>query len=155
DPDGALRYGDPVPPGVDVGSHSFGGYIGDSHGAAGRRVVHLVVPARRRTGALMGAFVSSLHRGFLSAGVAPARLGRGARVIVVDGAGVPVAASDELRGVPSESWAGAGGGPASLAGSDPAVDRALASSVEGTLVANGMVSAYRNLSSYQSLRGVR
>ena len=43
----------------------------------------------------------------------------------------------------------------SLVGKDPAVDRALGSSVEGTLSANGWVSAYRNLSSYQSLRGVR
>src|SRR3569623_1653820 len=42
-----------------------------------------------------------------------------------------------------------------LAGKDPVVDRALASTVEGTLSQNGMVSAYRNLSSYQSLRGVR
>jgi signal transduction histidine kinase len=42
-----------------------------------------------------------------------------------------------------------------LAGQDPAVDRALASSVEGTISANGWDSAYRNLASYQSLRGVR
>ncbi|MBA3819919.1 MAG: HAMP domain-containing protein [Deltaproteobacteria bacterium] len=75
--------------------------------------------------------------------IAAARLGEGARVVVVDGAGVPVAAST------------AGLGTASLAGVDPAVDRALASSVEGTLTASGWVSAYRNLSSYQTLRGVR
>ena len=30
DVDGQLRHGDPVPAGVDVGSHSFGGYIGDA-----------------------------------------------------------------------------------------------------------------------------
>ena len=46
-------------------------------------------------------------------------------------------------------------GTASLVGKDPAVDRALGSSVEGTLAVDGWVSAYRNLSSYQSLRGVR
>jgi signal transduction histidine kinase len=65
-------------------------------------------------------------------------------VLVVDGAGVPVATSDStpLAAV-------------SLAGRDPVVDRALASSVEGTRSENGWVSAYRNLSSYQSLRGVR
>jgi signal transduction histidine kinase len=57
---------------------------------------------------------------------------------------VPVATSD-----------GAPIGSASLAGQDPAVDRALGSSVEGTLSANGWISAYRNLSGYQSLRGVR
>ena len=152
DADGELRYGDPVPKGVDVGSHSFGGYIGEAQHMAGKTVVHLVVQARGRTGELMGVFVATLDLGFVRDVIAAARLGAGARVVVVDGTGVPVASSDELRGVPSEAWAAA---PRSLVGKDPAVERALASSVEGTLVANGWVSAYRNLSSYQSLRGVR
>ena len=152
DADGELRYGDPVPRGVDVGSHSFGGYIGEAKREADRRggaatldrtVVHLVVQARGRTGELIGVFVASLDLGFVREVIAAARLGPGARVVVVDGAGVPVAASDRPAG------------HASLAGVDPAVDRALASTVEGTLVANGWVSAYRNLSSYQTLRGVR
>ena len=69
-------------------------------------------------------------------------------MLVVDGAGVPVATSDAA---PRELSGARGRSP----GTDPAVDRALASSVEGTLSANGWVSAYRNLSSYQSLRGVR
>ncbi|MBA3504140.1 MAG: cache domain-containing protein, partial [Deltaproteobacteria bacterium] len=152
DADGELRYGDPVPRGVDVGSHSFGGYIGEAQHAAGKTVVHLVVQARGRTGELMGVFVATLDLGFVRDVIAAARLGRGARVVVVDGTGVPVASSEQLRGVPSEAWQQA---PHTLAGKDPAVDRALASSVEGTLVTNGWVSAYRNLSSYQSLRGVR
>jgi len=152
DPDGNRMYGDPVPKGVDIGSHSFGGYIGDSQHVGGRTEVPLVVQARGRTGELMGVFVATLDLGFVRDVIASARLGPGARVIVVDGRGVPVAASDELRGVPHEAWAGA---PTSRAGTDPAVDRALASTVEGTLAANGWVSAYRNLSSYQSLRGVR
>lgn len=92
----------------------------------------------------MGVFVASLDLGFVRDLLSAARLGAGARVVVVDGAGVPVAASD-----------GAPIGSASLAGTDPAVDRALGSSVEGTLSANGWISAYRNLSGYQSLRGVR
>jgi len=152
DPAGALLFGDPVPPHLDVGSHSFGGYIGDSEYSGGRSVVHLVVQARGRTGELMGVFVASLDLGFVRDVLAAAGLARGARVIVVDGAGMLVASSDELHGVPDEAWAHA---PASLAGTDPAVARALASTVEGTLSANGWVSAYRNLSSYQSLRGVR
>jgi signal transduction histidine kinase len=155
DPDGELKYGDPVPAGVDVGSHSFGGYIGEAVHAGGRTVVHLVVQARGRTGELMGVFVATLDLAFVREVIAAARLGAGARVVVVDGAGIVVASSaplgDELVGVPHEAWRQ----PASLAGVDPAVDRALASSVEGTLVANGWVSAYRNLASYQSLRGVR
>jgi signal transduction histidine kinase len=144
DPDGKLRYGDPVPAGADVGSHSFGGYVGDAVHAEGRPVVHLVVQARGRTGELIGVFVAALDLGFVRDLLAAARLGPGARVTVVDGAGVPVATSD-----------GAPVGTASIAGKDPAVDRALASSVEGTLSADGWISAYRNLSSYQSLRGVR
>jgi signal transduction histidine kinase len=152
DPDGALRFGDPVPPHLDVGSHSFGGYIGDAEYVDGRPVVHLVVQARGRTGELMGVFVASLDLGFVRDQLAHARLGRGARLVVVDGTGVQVASSDELTGVPDEAWKPVA---VSLAGTDPAVDRALTSTVEGTLSANGWVSAYRNLSSYQSLRGVR
>jgi signal transduction histidine kinase len=147
DPDGKLRYGDPVPTSLDIGSHSFGGYIGDAVFEAGRPprvVIHLVVQARGRTGELMGVVVAALDLGFVRDAIAAARLGPGARVLVVDGAGVPVATSDDR---PIE--------PVSLAGRDPAVDRALASTVEGTLSQNGLVSAYRNLSSYQSLRGVR
>ena len=145
DPDGTLRYGDPVPAGADVGSHSFGGYVGDAVHTTGKTpIVQLVVQARGRTGELMGVFVASLDLAFVRDLLAAARLGSGARVVVVDGAGVPVATSD-----------GAPIGSTSLAGQDPAVDRALGSSVEGTLSANGWISAYRNLSGYQSLRGVR
>ncbi|HUJ57635.1 MAG TPA: sensor histidine kinase [Kofleriaceae bacterium] len=143
DPDGKLLYGDPLPGGVDVGSHSFGGYIGDAVFEHGRPVVHLVVQARGRTGEQMGVVIAGLDLGFVHDVIAAARLGPGARVLVVDGAGVPVAST----GAPLPAQ--------SLAQRDPAVERALASSVEGTLTANGLVSAYRNLSSYQSLRGVR
>jgi len=152
DPAGQRVQGDPVPPNLDVGSHSFGGYIGDAEFVGGRPVVHLVVQARGRTGELLGVFVAELELGFVRDLLSEARLGAGARVMVVDGSGVPVAASDDLRGVPSEAWAQ----PArSLAGRDPAVDRALASTVEGTLAVDGRVTAYRNLSSFQSRRGVR
>ncbi len=144
DPDGKLLYGDPVPAGVDIGSHSFGGYIGDAVFAGGAPTVHAVVQARGRTGELMGVVVASLDLGFVRDAIAAARLGPGARVIVVDGAGVPVATSDTT---PLSAH--------SLAGRDPVIDRALASSVEGTVSQGGWVSAYRNLSSYQSLRGVR
>src|SRR5688500_3898884 len=144
DPDGKLLFGDPVPPNVDIGSHSFGGYIGDAVFANGAPTVHAVVQARGRTGELMGVVVAALDLGFVRDVIAAARLGEGARVLVVDGRGVPVASSDATS-VAAQS----------LAGTDPAIDRALASTVEGTLSASGMVSAYRNLSSYQSLRGVR
>ena len=143
DPSGTLLYGDAVPAGFDIGSHSFGGYIGDAVFGGPRPSVHLVVQARGRTGELMGVIVANLDLGFVRDIIAAARLGPGARVLVVDGTGVPVASSDPLTP------------PATRASKDPAVERALASPVEGTLSANGWVSAYRNLSSYQSLRGVR
>ncbi len=147
DPEGTLRYGDPVPPGVVIGAHSFGGYVGDAIRTTdvGDVSVQLVVQARGRTGELMGVVVASLDLRFVRELLEAARLGPGARVIVVDGAGVPVASSTPHH------RAGAG----TLAGLDPAVDRALASTVEGTFSAGGWVSAYRNLSSYQSRRGVR
>ena len=152
DPAGALEFGDPVPANLDVGSHSFGGYVGDAEDVGGRLVVHLVVQARGRTGELMGVFVAELDLGFVRDQLATAVLGHGARVVVVDGAGRQVASSDQARDAAEVTPIHA---RASLAGTDPAVDRALASSTEGTLTANGWVSAYRNLSSYQSRRGVR
>lgn len=148
DPDGAVQSGDPVPAGLDVGSHSFGGYVGDVEELDGVPVVYLVVQARGRTGELIGVFVASLNLVFVHDLVAAQQVEPGARVVVVDGTGAVVASSEDR----------AAGGPRarrSLAGIDPAVDRALESMAEGTLSANGWVSAYRNLSSYQSRRGVR
>ncbi len=142
-PEGELVFGDPIPGGFDIGSHSFGGYIGDAVFEKGHPEIHMVVQARGRTGELMGVFVATLDLGFVHDVIAAARLGPGAQVIVIDGRGVPVATSD-----PSGTSA------TSLVG-DPVVDRALSSTVEGTLSQGGWVSAYRNLSSYQSLRGVR
>jgi signal transduction histidine kinase len=142
DPDGHLVFGDPVPADVDIGSHSFGGYIGDAVFDHGKPVIHMVVQARGRTGELMGVFVATLDLGFVHDVIAAARLGPGAQVLVVDGVGMPVASSDPVLA------------PGSRAG-DPVVERALASTVEGTMSQAGWVSAYRNLSSYQSLRGVR
>ncbi|HWO19005.1 MAG TPA: sensor histidine kinase [Kofleriaceae bacterium] len=147
DADGELRYGDPVARGVVGGAHGSGGYLGEVHPAPdGRRVVHLVVQARGRTGERMGVLIASLDLGFVRDLVAAAHLGPGARVVVVDGAGVPVASSEP--GPPGPPPEGA------RAGRDPAVDRALASTSEGTLAAGGWVSAYRSLTSYETPRGV-
>ena len=142
-PEGALVFGDPIPGDFDIGSHSFGGYIGDAVFTSGQPEIHLVVQARGRTGELMGVFVATLDLAFVHDVIAAARLGPGAQVIVIDGRGVPVASSDPAS-TPATSLVG-----------DPVVDRALASTVEGTLSQAGWVSSYRNLSSYQSLRGVR
>jgi signal transduction histidine kinase len=143
DPDGHLIAGDPVPPGLDPGFHSFGGYIGDAVFADGRPVVPIAVQARSRTGELVGVLVAQVDLAFVGEALAASRLGPGARLVVVDGAGIPVARSS-----------GPAGG-ASLRGTSPAVDRALGSSEEGAVSAGGTVAVYRNLSSYQSLRGIR
>jgi signal transduction histidine kinase len=149
DPTGALEYGDPVPPGLDIGSHSFGGYIGDAEYVDGAPVVRLVVQARSRTGELVGVFVASVNLEFVHDELTASRLGHCARLFVVDGTGVPVASTDpSIMGDRAHE-------PRSLLGRDPAVDRALASTAEGMLAANGWISAYGNLSRYQSRRGVR
>ena len=142
-PEGELVFGDPIPGDFDIGSHSFGGYIGDAVFEKGHPEIHMVVQARGRTGELMGVFVATLDLAFVHDVIASARLGPGAQVIVIDGRGVPVATSAPT-GISATSLVG-----------DPVVDHALSSTVEGTLSQGGWVSAYRNLSSYQSLRGVR
>jgi len=174
DPDGAHVAGDPLPPGgVDPagadrrgdapgaarpagapsprlaagaapGANSFGGYIGDVRRTDDRAVVEVVVQARSRTGELVGVFVAELDLAFVADALASVRLGRGALLYLVDGAGVPVARSD-----------GAPPGGASWRGSRPAVDRALGAAIEGHLSAGGTVAVFRSLASYQSLRGVR
>ena len=143
DGDGGVVAGDPLPAGVDLAARSFGGYVGDALFVDGHPRVPLVVQARSRTGELVGFFVAEIDLGFVSDALAAARLGRGARVVVVDGQGTPVARSDgQAPGGPS--WRGR-----------PAVDRALGAAAEGHLTSGGVVAVFRNLASYQSLRGVR
>jgi len=143
DGDGAVVAGGPLPAGVDLAARSFGGYVGDALFVDGHPRVPLVVQARSRTGELVGFFVAEIDLGFVSEALGAARLGRGARVVVVDGQGTPVARSDgQPPGGPS--WRGR-----------PAVDRALGAAAEGHLSTGGVVAVFRNLASYQSLRGVR
>ncbi len=143
DGDGRAIAGDELPEGVDLAARSFGGYVGDAIFVAGHPRVPLVVQARSRTGELVGFFVAEIDLGFVSDALAGARLGTGARVVVVDGQGTPVARSDgQPPGGPS--WRGR-----------PAVDRALGAAAEGHLTTAGIVAVFRNLASYQSLRGVR
>jgi signal transduction histidine kinase len=143
DVDRNVVAGDPLPAGVDLDARSFGGYVGDALFVDGHPRVPLVVQARSRTGELVGFFVAEIDLRFVSDALAQARLGRGARVVVVDGQGTPVARSDgEAPGGPS--WRGR-----------PAVDLALGAAAEGHLTTGGTVAVFRNLASYQSLRGVR
>ncbi len=144
DPTGRPIGLDPLPAGVDTGAHSFGGYVGDVIRSGDRAVVHVVVQARSRAGELVGAFVAELDLGFVAEALAAVRVGTGALLYLVDGAGIPVARSD-----------GAAPDAGSWRKSRPAVDRALGAAIEGHLTAAGTVAVYRSLASYQSLRGVR
>src|SRR5689334_20664607 len=74
DPSGQLVSGDPVPSNLDIGSHSYGGYIGDAEVLGERRIVHMVVQARGRTGELIGVFAASLDLAFMSELLRDARL---------------------------------------------------------------------------------
>lgn len=143
DPDGDHLAGDLMTV-VGVGAHTFGGYIGDAVIEDGHVVARAVIQARSRTGELCGAFIAELDLGFIADTLAMMRLGRGARLYVVDGRGVPIAATGDLPL-----------GRQSLRGIKPAVDRALATATEGSLESGGVVAVYRNLSSFQSLYGVR
>lgn len=145
DVDGQPIEGDTLPIDATAGAHAFGGYIGDVTFVDGTPRVRVVTQARSRTGELVGVFAAQLDLGFISEALASARLGPGARLLVVDGDGVPVARSD---GAPAA-------GARSLRGVHPAVDRALGSATEGSIEAGGVVSVYRNLATYQSLRGIR
>ncbi|ACY18328.1 sensor histidine kinase [Haliangium ochraceum] len=145
DVEGRPRYGDIDIPDLGVGVGTFGSYIGDVVFEDARPSVWMVAQARNRTGELVGAFVARLDLHFMAEALADARLAPGARLLVVDGDGIPVARSEG----PIEAEL------PSLRGTDPAVDAALSSATEGSLERDGAIAVYRNLSSYQSVRGVR
>jgi len=145
DVEGERVAGDAIAIPAGAGAGTFGGYIGDITFEEGVPRILVVTQARSRTGELVGVFVAKLDLGFVADTLAEARLGKGARLLVVDGQGVPVARSD------GEPVAGA----TSLRAGNPAVNRALGSAEEGSVEAGGTVAVYRNLSSFQSLRGVR
>lgn len=145
DTSGLPRHGDIDVPHLGVGANTFGSYIGDIVFEDGRPGVWMVAQARSRTGELVGAFVARLDLQFMAQALADSRLGPGARLLVVDGDGIPVARSDG----PVEADA------PSLRPTNPAVDAALSTATEGSLERNGVIAVYRNLASYQSVRGVR
>jgi len=144
DVNGGWLHGDPIEVAPDTGAHSFGSYLGDVTFVDNRPRVQIVAQARSRTGELAGIFVAQLDLQFIADALAQARLGRGARLMVIDGQGAPVARSDG-RVVATTS---------SLRGENPAVDRALGSAVEGSLHDRGMVAVYRNLSGFMGMRGI-
>lgn len=142
DPDGAPVAG-PALPMIDLGTRSFGGYVGDASFVGGRPRVPLVVQARSRTGELVAVFVAEIDLGFVADTVRGARLGPGARVVVVDGDGAVVASTDPAAAIGTSRRG------------DAAVERALGAAAEGHASRAGELAVFRSLSSYQSVRGVR
>lgn len=141
DRDGVLVAGDQLPAGVELGRDSFGGYIGDAVQISGGAAVFLVVQARSRSGELVGVLACALDLEFVRAQVAAARLGAGARMVVLDSEGTPIASSDNAARVPQASM-------------QQAVRLAQANVFEGTFEQAGWLIAYRNLAGFQSQRGV-
>ena len=139
--DGILVAGDPLPAGVELGRDSFGGYIGDAVQLAGGAAVFLVVQARSRTGELEGALACALDLEFVRAQVAAARLGPGARMLVLDSEGTPIASSDTTTQLAQTSV-------------QHALRLAQANVFEGTFERAGWLTAYRNLAGFQSQRGI-
>lgn len=142
--DGELLRGDRIATSPEAGAHAFGSTIGDVTFIDGRPRVEIIAQARSRTGELAGVFIGLLDVQFIADALADARLGPGARLMVVDNRGVPVARSDGRVADAGES----------LRSVNPAVDRALGSAIEGSLRAAGLVAVYRNLSGFQNIRGI-
>ncbi len=139
--DGVLVAGDPLPAGVELGRDSFGGYIGDAVQISGGAAVFLVVQARSRNGELVGVLACALDLEFVRAQVGAARLGPGARMVVLDSEGTTIASSDSATQLAQASV-------------QKAVRLAQANVFEGTFEQAGWLIAYRNLSGFQSQRGV-
>jgi len=144
DAEGRRVAGDDVPLESFTGAGTYGGFVGDAaFTPVGARVV-IWAQARGRTGELAGYLAAEIDLGFIGQSLRAARLPHAARLYVVDGDGRLIASSD----------AGARLGAGSLRGAHPAVDAALAASDDGSLERAGTLAVYRNLSSYQTTRGV-
>jgi signal transduction histidine kinase len=139
---GVLTSGDPLPPHIELGRDSFGGYVGDVVEVDGRREVYLVVQARQRNGELVGAVVCAIDVEFVRSQLARAQpeatSSHGAVIYVVDGGGNLIASTAAISAPSVEA----------------AVKRGQANVFEGTFEHGDALIAYRNLSGFQSLRGV-
>jgi signal transduction histidine kinase len=142
--DGALVAGDDLELTRFVGAGSYGGFVGETRFDGGRPKVVISAQARGRTGELVGSLAAEIDLGFVAQSLAAARLPEGAALRVYDGAGRLIA-STEPADVPGE---------APLRAQHPAVDLALAAADDGSIEQAGVLAAYRNLSSFQTTRGV-
>ncbi len=133
--------GDPIELPAFERANTYGGYVSDVIRAPGEPPRALViVQARDRTAALRGFLAAEIDLGFVGDTIAVARLSRGTRLWVIDGAGEPVGT----------------GGPVAAGTAPPrrAVEQALASGAEGSVEESGTLAVYANLASFQTVRGV-
>jgi two-component system NtrC family sensor kinase len=137
DPDGRLVAGDALDVHALERANTYGGWVSDVYREAGTPLALLVVQARGRTGELFGFFAAELDLRFVREALGEARLGPGARLWVVDASGVPV------------GWSAPEAAPPRVA-----TQEALAAAEEGDVEQDGVLAVYRNLASYQTVRGV-
>jgi two-component system NtrC family sensor kinase len=143
DSEGRRLAGDDLP--LDrEGSGSFGGFVGETTFDGGEPRVVISAQARARTGELVGYLAAEIDLGFVGSSLAAARLPEGAVLRVFDGEGRLIASTD-----PADTP-----GEGTLRGKHPAVDLALAAADDGWIERGGVLAAYRNLSSFQTTRGV-
>lgn len=147
-PEREYRFGDPVPPHIKLTESTPGGRVDDIIFENGLARAHMIIDARDRTSRLVGVFLAGLDLDFagdaLKVLVAESRLGRGARLLIVDNEGRLLASSSEGAEVP--------GTP--LRDTHPAVRQALSSATEGSLEADGNIAVFRSIASFQEIRSV-
>ncbi|MCK5797760.1 MAG: PAS domain-containing protein [Deltaproteobacteria bacterium] len=154
DHDGHVVAGDVWPASVafEIDSAStYGGYVSAIHIDGGKKRILMVVQVRNRRGELFGFIAGIVDLAFVRRGLAKTRLGHGASLLVVDGAGRPIASSGPL---PKARHA------ASRRRQNPAIDRMLAQHTEGSITWHDgsgapWISVYRNIAGMNEFRGVR
>lgn len=159
-PHGQLLAGDPLPPAIELGRDSFGGYISDAVTVGDHAEVNLVVQARDRTGALRGVAVCGVDLAFVREFVAMLELAQNAgSITVLDSSGRVIAqtsariasATPAKRAAPARQL----GEPAAMQQTRAlAMTRAQTTLHEGAFAAEGWLTAYRHLSGFQTIRGI-
>jgi two-component system NtrC family sensor kinase len=136
---GAIVAGDAIDTAQIERAGTYGGYVSDvTRGPDGAPTALLVVQARGRTGELAGFVVAELDLSFVGQALALGRLGAGARVWVLDSGGQTV------------GWSGSG----TVVRQPAILPHALAVAEEGSLEEDGVLAVFRNLSSYETVRGI-
>jgi len=139
---GNIVFGPQLDSGIDLGAHSFGGFVGDVVYDQETPYVPVVTQARSRTGEQVGVLVAKIDLSFVAHSIESVPLGRNARILVLDGRGQVIARSDGAHRSQRD---------ASL---DAVAKTALGRTHEGTMYLGDKLSTYRSLVAFQSRRAV-